>query len=238
MNNNINIAEILKDCPKGTKLYSPLFGNVTLESINSYSTNTTIEVKDVHNSYYCFYKTGVYYDRDGAECLLFPSSGMRDWSKFFKRGDVVRNIDTRTLAVFKGWKNNDYTSFYASIVHHAKVNKWDEDIVLAVESFYKEPKEFVRGFTADAEEHYNGKYNPETLQIEPVKPVKVEYSFKPFDKVLVRDDIHERWRISIFSNYLEKGGYPYACMNGVYRYCIPYNEQTTHLVDTNKPYNP
>lgn len=33
MGNKINIAEILKDCPKGTKLYSPIYGEVELSQI-------------------------------------------------------------------------------------------------------------------------------------------------------------------------------------------------------------
>ena len=119
-----------------------------------------------------------------AECLLFPSSKMRDWTKFFKRGDVVRSIDDGTQAVFKGWESDDYTSFYASIVHHAEVDEWDEDVVFAVESFYKESEEFARGFIVDAEEHYNGKFNPDTLQVEPVKP---KCPSKPFgEKIKIK----------------------------------------------------
>ena len=34
MNENLNLVEILKDCPKGTKLYSPIFGEVKFEEIN------------------------------------------------------------------------------------------------------------------------------------------------------------------------------------------------------------
>lgn len=233
----MNIAEILKDYPKGTKLYSPLLGNVTLEEVDT-SIIVPIKVIDSLNSYNCFTKTGLYYNRANAECLLFPSSEMRDWSKFFKRGDVVRSIDDRTLAVFKGWENNNYTSFYASIVHHAKVDEWDEDIVLAIESFYKEPEEFVRGFIVDAEEHYNGKYNPETLQVEPVKP-EVPFNLKPFDKVLVRDDPNQKWTVDMFSYYnREDNDYPYICVGNHYCHCLPYNEQTAHLVGTKEFYNP
>lgn len=183
MKNKINIENILKDCPKGMKLFSLLEGNVLFDRINDNNNEYPILVIDKYQSKISFSKEGLIMNRyPDAECVLFPSSEMRDWSKFFKRGDVVRSIDDRTLAVFKGWESNDYTSFYASIVHHAKVDEWDEDIVFAVESFYKEPEEFARGFIVDAEEHYNGKYNPETLQVEPIKP---ECPFKPFDKVRV-----------------------------------------------------
>lgn len=238
MNNKINIAEILKDCPKGMKLYSPIYGTVGLLKVDSnseYSIKTVTSI-DRPGS---FTPYGRLYEKyPSAECLLFPSSEMRDWTKFFKRGDVVRSIDDGAQAVFKGWESDDYTSFYASIVHHAEVDEWDEDIVFAVESFYKEYEEFARGFIVDAEEHYNGKYNPETLQVEPVKP-KVPFNLKPFDKVLVRDDPNQKWTVDMFSYYnREDNDYPYICVGNHYCHCLPYNEQTAHLVGTKEFYNP
>lgn len=232
MNNKINIAEILKDCPKGTKLYTPLFGEVTFDSIDI-DEKYPIVVYKLDGMKTSFNEEGHYTEYPNSECVLFPSSEMRDWTKFFKRGDVVRSIDDGAQAVFKGWESDDYTSFYASIVHHAEVDEWDEDIVFAVESFYKEYEEFARGFIVDAEEHYNGKYNPDTLRVEPVKP---ECPFMPFGKVLVRDNINKQWRISVFSHRQENDDFPYVCMNGVYRYCIPFNEQTAHLIGTTDPY--
>ena len=88
MNNKINIAEILKDYPKRTKLYSPLFGDVTLEEVDS-TWAATVKIRYKPNSFTNFFKTGLYYNYEGAECLLFPSSKMRNWTKFFKQGDVV-----------------------------------------------------------------------------------------------------------------------------------------------------
>ena len=234
MNNKINIAEILKDCPKGMKLYSPIYGTVGLLKVDSnseYSIKTVTSI-DRPGS---FTPYGRLYEKyPSAECLLFPSSEMRDWTKFFKRGDVVRSIDDGAQAVFKGWESDDYTSFYASIVHHAEVDEWDEDIVFAVESFYKEYEEFARGFIVDAEEHYNGKYNPDTLRVEPVKP---ECPFMPFDKVLVRDDDEKKWRASLFAYYDENAKYPYVCIPYVHTQCIPYNEHTAHLLGTTDPYS-
>lgn len=233
MENKINIAEILKDFPKGTKLYSPIYDKVELLGVNIYSVYSIMTATSIDRTG-IFTSDGRLYEKyPTAECLLFPSREMRDWSKFFKRGDVVRSIDDGTQAVFKGWESDDYTSFYASIVHHAEVDEWDEDVVFAVESFYKESEEFARGFIVDAEEHYNGKYNPDTLQVEPVKP---ECPFKPFDKVLVRDAEGLEWYADYFSHYREYDqGYPYACMGVYYRYCIPY-EGNEHLLGTTDPY--
>lgn len=233
MENKINIAEILKDCPKGMKMYSPIYGKVELWKVNSNSVYSIMTATSIDRAG-SFTSEGRLYEKyPSAECLLFPSSEMRDWTKFFKRGDVVRSIDDGAQAVFKGWESDDYTSFYASIVHHAEVDEWDEDIVFAVESFYKEYEEFARGFIVDAEEHYNGKYNPETLQVEPVKPVCL---FMPFDKVLVRDDDEKKWRASLFAYYDENAKYPYVCIPYVHTQCIPYNEHTAHLLGTTDPY--
>lgn len=233
MENKINIAEILKDCPKGMKMYSPIYGKVELWKVNSNSVYSIMTATSIDRAG-TFTSEGLLYEKyPSAECLLFPSSEMRDWTKFFKRGDVVRSIDDGAQAVFKGWESDDYTSFYASIVHHAEVDEWDEDIVFAVESFYKEYEEFARGFIVDAEEHYNGKYNPDTLRVEPVKP---ECPFMPFDKVLVRDDDEKKWRASLFAYYDENAKYPYVCIPYVHTQCIPYNEHTAHLLGTTDPY--
>lgn len=80
MNSKINIVEILKGCPQGTKLWSPLFGEVTLLSMDS-----LIAVKTQMNSIVMFNKYGIFtngYEECGAECLLFPSKENRDWSSF------------------------------------------------------------------------------------------------------------------------------------------------------------
>lgn len=225
MNNNINIAEILKDCPKGMKLYSPLLGKVTLENVD---TNSTIIVNDGFNTDGYFTKTGLYYDREDGECLLFPSSNMRDWTKFFKRGDVVRNKDGNRYAIFDCWANGDYTKFNATI------NYSDESFAMFytketyyTSSFIKARDEEVVVFIDHAEKYYNGKYNPNTLQVEPIEP---KSKFKPFDRVLVRDYPNQKWTINLFSYYnKEAKDFPYVCTNGCFSYCIPYagNE---HLV--------
>lgn len=71
----MNIAEILKNAPKGTKLFSPLFGEVKLESVS----NDIIEVR-IEGAVSTFYKDGRYYrSYFNGECLLFPSKDKRNW---------------------------------------------------------------------------------------------------------------------------------------------------------------
>ena len=82
-NENLNLVEILKDCPKWTKLYSPLYGDVELLSVTQNNGGEyPIEIKINETSYEYFTIDGrVFAEYDG-ECMLFPSKEQRDWSKF------------------------------------------------------------------------------------------------------------------------------------------------------------
>lgn len=153
MNENLNLVEILKDCPRGTKLYSLIFGEVELVGLNVGTTYPIVvktgkkqsNIEDIVT----FTSSGMWHNGfNNGECLLFPSKDQRDWSKF-------------------------------------KV---------------KTPK-----------------FDPNTLQ--------------PFDKVLVSD--LKQWRCQFFSHIVEdEDNYPYACIFESFRYCIPYNDETKHLVGT------
>ena len=58
-------------------------------------------------------------------------------------------------------------------------------------------------------------------------------TLKPFDRVLVRDTIKHQWKVEFFSHYSSEDGYfPYRCTGSVYRFCIPYNDDTKHLIGT------
>ena len=90
----INITEKLKRCPKGFKLYSPLFGIVTLDSVN----NEFIDVRTSLDYSKSFNVYGQYFaGYPSSECLLFPSVEQRDWSKFnyLEEGHRVMVSDTR-----------------------------------------------------------------------------------------------------------------------------------------------
>lgn len=80
MNENINLVEILENCPKGTKLYSPLFGEVDFQKICNDDEGAIIITKGALTI--SFTKEGFYYADEDGECLLFPSKDQRDWSKF------------------------------------------------------------------------------------------------------------------------------------------------------------
>lgn len=231
--NNINIAEILRDCPKGMKLYSLLFGNVKFLTI--YNDGIfSIEVRtDERREIARFTKEGLYHSNySDAQCVLFPSSEMRDWSKFFKRGDVVITNGGGMTAIFDGWANDTYTEFNTTINLYFNGNTGKEEVGDTL-LFRKATEEERKQFIEKAERAFNGKYNPDTLRVEPVKPT---CPFKPFDKVLVRDEEENVWYANYFSHY--KGNdeeYPYACIDSSYRYCIPY-EGNEHLLGTTNLY--
>ena len=86
----INIAELLEDCSKGMKLYSPIFGEVYLYEIISHLAIVVTTDKEQGD----FKEEFLYDGRYGmnGECMLFPSKENRDWNTFkvpFKEGDII-----------------------------------------------------------------------------------------------------------------------------------------------------
>lgn len=116
MNENINLCEILKDCPKGTKLWSPIWGDITFETIDAFD-GLVYVLK--HKGVHIILDNGKF-DADG-ECIIFPSKDQRDWSKFkapikrfnpeeFKPFDkVLLRIDERDIwqPDFFGYKDGN-----------------------------------------------------------------------------------------------------------------------------------
>ena len=150
MNEDLNLAEILKDCPKGTKLYSTMYGEVEFLGIGSHINPLyKIDFRAENGVFSSVTADGKYFDDLNGECTLFPSRDQRDWSKF-------------------------------------KVKK--------------------------------PKFDPKTL--------------KPFDKVLIRDSKYEDWRCDILSHIHNRGDYHFRTITSYYAYCIPYNDETKHLIGT------
>lgn len=140
----MNIAEILGGCPEGTKLFSPMCGEVSFKEVKN---EGTIVVTTSSGLTLCFYEDGRYFDYPDADCILFPSKDNRDWSTF-------------------------------------KVEK--------------------------------PKFDPKTLQ--------------PFDRVLVRATVNNKWKVGLFSHLSDNG--EFSCVGSYYYVCIPYNEETKRLVGT------
>lgn len=76
MKKELNLVEILKNCPIGTKLYSLVYGEEKFAGINS--GNTIYPIRTFGHSYT---SNGRLYDSMG-DCVLFPSENQRDWGNF------------------------------------------------------------------------------------------------------------------------------------------------------------
>lgn len=161
MNENIDLTEILKDCPEGTKLYSPIFGDVELKEIDT-SKVYSVNVKLTSGLIESFTREGKLYDRDyykDTECVLFPSKEQRDWSKFkvnkFK-------FDPNTLQPFDKIlaRNFNYQIWHADIFSHVETdedgsyyNVIKDDNYLMVIPYNDDTKHLI-GTTDEAPEYY------------------------------------------------------------------------------------
>lgn len=183
----VNIAEILKHCPKDTKLYSPICGDCILKGADSDGTYP-ISVVPCSDAYYLFTFTneGKLSARFDGECLLFPSKNQRDWSKFripVKRGDIMMEIDGKYPFIASGEVTEDGFPKYicgidvCNILLKDSSNPWTSDFYIPASKDIKE-----KLFKAIDDAGY--KWDGENL-------VKKEHQFKSFDKALVRDDDNE-----------------------------------------------
>lgn len=160
METKINVAEILKDKPKGIRLYSPIFGECAFCYVRE-DTNDICVKK--HNGVIEYFSSEGLYCALG-EVMLFPSKSMRDWRKFtWKRGDVL--VNSRGLKIlFDRWANDNYTSFYAKTINLVEDGFLDTNLhTLASE---EEAKSFIKCI----EEKLGGKLNCETLEVEKAQP--------------------------------------------------------------------
>lgn len=159
METKINVAKILKDKPKGTKLYSSACGKCELKEADDKSFKVSFYSSKfgfMNGGEGTFDKNGNLYD-DG-ECVVFPSKEMRDWSKFaWKRGDVLIS-DCGFVCIFKEWASDDYTRFngcYFDGMPNAETAKYS-----------KLDNNTAYGYIREIENRCGGKLNLETLKIE------------------------------------------------------------------------
>ena len=99
MNENIDLAKILKDCPKGTKLYSSTFGQVEFQYIIQ-GALYPIFIKLKNGVVEKLTSNGVLFSNYDGECVLFPSKCQRDWSKFIAPWYNKEKFDPKTLNPF------------------------------------------------------------------------------------------------------------------------------------------
>ena len=104
MNENINLTKILKDCPKGTKFYSYIFGDETYFQGFSLYEGKPISIiiygKKGEWQNFSLSRKGHPYSDECGECCIFPSREMRDWSKFSAPWLKKERFNPKTLKVF------------------------------------------------------------------------------------------------------------------------------------------
>ena len=151
MNENIDLTKILKDCPKGWKFWSPIFGEVEFERNYEDKGFITVSVFEDGTERSFTYDAKI---RLGAikskEIMIYPSIYLSDWSKFNA-------------------------------------------------PWYKKEK-----------------FDPKTLNM--------------FDRVLGRDCDNQIWKCDLFSHITGQDYFPYKCVGKSYKYCIPCNDDTKHLL--------
>lgn len=171
----INITTILKNKPKGTKLYSTVHGKCTLEAITDeiFKINFCTSKFGLTQSGECtLIKFGNMYD--GGECIIFPSKEMRDWSKFqWEKGDILISNDGGTEVIFDKWYDDTYTSFYCKhYLNSENKNKivYYEEFLCTTERYSLEDKDIAQTYINIIEKHLGGKLNFETLVVEKHQP--------------------------------------------------------------------
>ena len=108
MNENIDLTKILKDCPKGTKFYSSIYGDLLYSCmyLESFVPKITF-IKPDSISSVDYYQDGKRYSSQG-ECTLFPSKDQRDWSKFTAPWYKKDKFNPKTLKPFDKVLARDY----------------------------------------------------------------------------------------------------------------------------------
>lgn len=166
MKTKLNIAEILKGYPTGTKLYSTLCGECELDFIviGEPNEDTIIKAKFLSNDgkthYINFFYDGSYFRIGNGECLLFPSKENRDWSKFKVEKP---KFDPKTLQAFdKVLARIDSSNAYywfADFVSAPANEKYDMPCIMSDEDVkmiipYNEGTKHLVGTTEEAPEYY------------------------------------------------------------------------------------
>lgn len=192
MENKINIAKLLKDCPTGMELDCLLFKDTPVYFWNiTTDTNYPIEIKVEYPSKeletFSLNKYGTIYDRPTAKCVIFPK-GKTTWEGFippFKDGDVVATTNGTWIGITKGGKNNGLMPTYCVIDSNDEFEAYlDRNEEWAFSRLATE-EEKQKLFQAIKDNGY--KWNAETKTLEKVTQPK----FKVGNKI--KDEFYKTW---------------------------------------------
>lgn len=206
METKINIAEILKDKPKGTKLYADAFGELSFDGVGSNNKDEIIFTKTEVNTSWCFYNDGKF--SKFGNPILVPSKEMRNWSKFaWKKGDVLVGVGQRII--FEKFIDENYTKFQGKY----SLSTYEDRTLVADKRCYTsyfrklDDNVNVKNYFKEIEEKLGGKLNRETLEVE-----KAQTEFKDGDILYITDRIVFCNFIIIYKNQEGDRIYRYATL--------------------------
>ena len=180
----INIAELLKDCPKGTKLYSTVHGYMKLIDIYRDAIRCKPDYLDVIIS---FNSNGRWVKNQG-ECILFPSKENRDWSTFqrpFKDGDIITctNSNCTFVAIYKDMYDEYSFNRYVCLILNEGM-RFSPDCTCSDFANPRFATEEEKQKLFDVIKANGYKWNPETKTLEKL----VNHKFKIGDRVKKNKD--------------------------------------------------
>lgn len=212
---DIDIYEILKDMPDGTSLYTPMVGKVELTSVATNKEAGEAIWTENRNGEFSFDKNGRWLD--GGEVLLFPSNEMRDWSKFFKKGDVLEFVGDKGVqgtCTFEKFEDETKTRFIGRYVKEKEALYSKRPSTYRTADWVK--SDDPAGYIRFVEERLCGKLNLESLEIE--KPDKLKFEI---GKLYVFREEDEDGELTIIGKLIDKNesedtltfGYQYEIEN-------------------------
>ena len=181
----INIAELLRNCPKGMELDCTMYENLEFSHIDEksiYPIKCRAKITDVGYNSYEFTKNGQPNHYSNAKCVIFPK-GKTTWKGFhrpFVEGDVVSTESGMYIGIVKSTKDNHEYCTFCSV--HGK-----QDFHVGRELFFSRlatEDEKAKLFQAIKDNGYH--WNIETKTLEKlVKP-----NFKVGDRIILKDNPH------------------------------------------------
>ena len=233
MENKINIAELLKDCPKDMELDCTKYSNVYFLGIDDCKKEPKIKLKIETSGTWCSELTLDKYGKESshpnAKCLIFPKD-KTTWEGFqrpFVDGDILATTGGAYVAIVKKNGGKCYCCCYTQGTYFATdYSGWFDRFATEEEKQKLFDAIKVNGY----------KWNAETKTLEKlIKPILSKFdvaNFKPFDKVLVRDHNDCIWRADFYSHCERNNQFWCVCVGDAYKQCVPYNEETAHLLGT------
>ena len=228
MENKINIAELLKDCPQGMELDCLMYDNVTLDSVYEHDVAFPITIRYDNGKTFVVTKYGQYDNTKNAKCVIFPK-GSSTWDGFNilpKPGDIVVNAsnENSNAFIYKGC-NDEYFKCYGGL------STGDSPVFQVCHSDYwvsrkdrlryASLKEKDRLFKAIAKEGY--KWNPDTYTFTNLKK-----RFNEGDIIYIQDDVYQ-W-VGILKKFHEGKVLVHTsiCLNDSF---IELNQKNDYLCD-------